>query len=258
MLVQSVHDRDELAELLRRDSVLHAYELGDLDDFFWPYTNWYRLDDAVALLYHGSQPPTLLALERPEQTDRQHRLLAELLPLLPRQFYAHLGAGLEAVLAPHFRVEFHGPHLKMALTDPTRLRLTEPAAAVLSAADLPDLDALYRVAYPSNWFNQRMLETGQYVGVRRDGELLAVAGVHVWSPTYRIAALGNVTTHPRVRGQGLAQGAVAALCRRLLDTVDVITLNVKADNAPAIAVYTRLGFDVVAEYSEFSCVARPE
>lgn len=80
--------------------------------------------------------------------------------------------------------------------------------------------------------------------------------MHVWSPTYRVSALGNVTAHPGVRGQGLATTAVAALCGRLLDNVDHIALNVKADNAAAIAVYTRLGFSPIADYSEFTFTAR--
>ena len=35
------------------------------------------------------------------------------------------------------------------------------------------------------------------------------------------------------------------------ETVDHIGLNVKADNAPALACYRRLGFEVAAEYGEF-------
>ena len=100
-----------------------------------------------------------------------------------------------------------------------------------------------------------MFEHGPYLGIRRGGELLAVAGVHIWSPSYRVAAIGNVATHPRARGGGLASVAVAALCRRLLATVDRIALNVKADNSAALALYTRLGFTPVAEYTELTFTA---
>ncbi|MFC6021556.1 GNAT family N-acetyltransferase [Plantactinospora solaniradicis] len=248
-MIRASHDRDELAGLLRRDPHLHAYELGDLDDFYWPYTSWYRLGDAVALVYHGGGTPVLLALDH--SPGALTELLTALVPLLPRRFDAHLSPGGEAVLARHFGVEPRGTHLKMALTDAGRLDRVAPAGELLGPADVPELAVLYAAAYPENWFDQRMIETGQYVGVRRDGELLAVAGVHVWSPKYRVSALGNVTTHPRVRGQGLATAAVAALCRRLLDTVDQVTLNVKADNVAAIALYRRLGFTPVAEYGEF-------
>jgi len=253
MLPRSVHDRSELAALLRRDPALHAYELGDLDDFFWPYTSWFRHDDAVALLYHGLALPTLVALAPPKPLAV---LLGGLRPVLPRRFYAHLSPGGAAALTGDFRPDPHGPHRKMALTDHTRLFAAAPAGEVLGPDDLPDLLRLYAEAYPGNSFDRRMLETGQYVGVRRAGALIAVAGVHVWSPVYRVAALGNVTTHPAARGQGLATAAVAALCRRLLDTVDVVSLNVKADNAAAIAVYARLGFTPVADYDEVAFATR--
>ena len=102
-----------------------------------------------------------------------------------------------------------------------------------------------------------MLETGRYVGLREGDRLACVAGVHVYSPTWRVAALGNVATLPELRGQGLARGACAALCQLLLDDgIETIALNVRADNEAALRSYTRLGFEPVAEYTEASLVAR--
>jgi RimJ/RimL family protein N-acetyltransferase len=249
-MLRSVHDRAELAALLRKDAALHAYELGDLDDFFWPYTTWYALGDAVALIYHGQPTPTLLALG-PHGTLTD--LLTGLVPLLPRTFYAHLSPGAGAALAPAYaRAQDGGPHHKMALGGaPEGPAEGEP----LGVADGAELDELYAQAYPGNWFDRRMLETGQYVGIRRAGRLVAVAGVHVWSPAYRVSAIGNVTTHPAHRGRGLAQRVTAALCHRLRETTDVITLNVKADNAAAVAAYRRIGFTVVGDYEEATYVA---
>ena len=87
-----------------------------------------------------------------------------------------------------------------------------------------------------------MLETGRYVGVRRDGRLACVAGVHVHSPTWGVAALGNVATLPELRGHGLARAACAALCLLLLeDGIDTIALNVRADNDAALAAYAASG-----------------
>ncbi|MEU6077821.1 GNAT family N-acetyltransferase [Micromonospora sp. NPDC047074] len=256
MPVRAEHDRAVLAELLGRDPVLHAYQLGDLDDFFWPYTSWFRRDEEVALLYHGADPPTLLAFAAPSRVDRLAALLRELTPVLPARLWAHLSPGAEAALAGAFRAAAAGPHHKMALTDPARLAAAPAAGTVLDAGDLPALRRLYDVAYPGNWFDPRMLDTGQYVGVRDGGELVAVAGVHVYSPVYRVAALGNVTTHPRARGRGLAGAAVAELCRRLADSVTHVTLNVKADNAAAVRLYGRLGFTRVADYGEYALTAR--
>ncbi|WP_239090887.1 GNAT family N-acetyltransferase [Asanoa iriomotensis] len=247
-MLRSVHDRAELAALLRKDTALHAYELGDLDDFFWPYTTWYRHGDALALIYHGQPVPTLLALG-----GRLGDLLTGLVPLLPRTFYAHLSPGAGVALAPAYtRSHDGGPHHKMALAgEPQGPAEGDP----LGVADEPELTALYARAYPENWFDRRMLETGQYVGIRRAGRLVAVAGVHVWSPTYRVSAIGNVTTDPEHRGQGLAQRVTAALCHRLRETTDVITLNVKADNAAARAAYDRIGFTIVGDYEEATYVS---
>ncbi|MFU8874225.1 GNAT family N-acetyltransferase [Micromonospora sp. SL4-19] len=257
MSVRAEHDRAVLAELLSRDPLLHAYQLGDLDDFFWPYTSWYRRDDQVALLYHGVELPTLLALTAPERTGQLAALLAEAAPVLPTRLWAHLSPGLDVTMARWYELSDLAPHHRMALTDPARLARVVPAGQVLHRADLPALLDLYAAAYPGNWFDPRMLDTGQYVGIRDGGELVAVAGVHVWSPAWRVAALGNVTTHPRVRGRGLAGAAVAALCDRLRADVDHVVLNVRADNTAAVRLYERLGFTRVAEFTECALHRRP-
>ncbi|PWU57526.1 GNAT family N-acetyltransferase [Micromonospora globispora] len=256
MPVRAEHDRAVLAELLGRDPVLHAYQLGDLDDFFWPYTSWFRRGNQVALLYHGVELPTLLAFAAPADSAELAALLTDLAPLLPARLWAHLSPRLDATLDRWFHLEDAAPHHRMALTDPARLARVTPAGAPLSPADLPELLALYAAAYPGNWFDPRMLDTGQYVGIREAGELVAVAGVHVWSPTWRVAALGNVTTHPRARGRGLGGAAVAALCARLRDSVDHVTLNVRADNTAAVRLYQRLGFTPVADFVECGLRAR--
>jgi predicted GNAT family acetyltransferase len=121
----------------------------------------------------------------------------------------------------------------------------------LSLADLPALQALYASAYPGNWFDPRMLETGCYYGLRRDGEIVSVAGVHVYSPRHRAAALGNITTHPAYRGQGLCTAVTARLCQGLRSHIDFIGLNVLVDNPAAIHCYEKLGFTMAGEYEEF-------
>lgn len=141
---------------------------------------------------------------------------------------------------------------------PVLIAIAEPPATTMAELLTAITWSLpYDEAYPGTWFVPRMLATGRYVGLRRDGRLACVAGVHVYSPAWRVAALGNVATLPEVRGQGLARGVCASLCRLLLaDGIEAIALNVRADNVAAIASYTRLGFEPVAEYVEASLVAR--
>lgn len=251
-----LHDKGTLEQFLRRNTWLHLYELGDLDDFFWQYTTWYALKDAeeiqeLVLLYTGLEILTLLGITENLATMRD--LLHSIMPLLPRRFYAHLSGDLAAVFAHDYHVKSHGLHkiYKMALLDTSRLDMVDTSGVVpLTIVDVNDLQTLYRISYPENWFDPRMLETGHYYGIRRDARLVSVAGVHVYSPQYKIGVLGNVTTHPDYRGQRLGTVVCAKLCRALLETVAHVGLNVRADNASAIACYKRLGFEIIGEYDE--------
>jgi ribosomal protein S18 acetylase RimI-like enzyme len=251
----SLHDKAAIRALLRRSPELHVYSIGDLDEFFWPYTNWYTLREdtdrsPVALIYSGGGLPVLLAIDE-DPSGPIVDLLRAIRPLLPRRIYAHLSGDLANVLREEYLIDSHGMHFKMALRDPARLAAVDTSGVVqLLPANLAEVEAFYRASYPGNWFDPRMLETGQYYGIRRDGALASVAGIHVYSPTERVAALGNVATEPRLRGQGLARAACARLTLALLETVDYVGLNVKADNAGAIAAYERLGFERIASYEE--------
>jgi ribosomal protein S18 acetylase RimI-like enzyme len=253
------HDKGAIAAFLRRRPLIHLYHLGDLDDFFWPYTQWYastKPDQAteisqIVLLYTGLSIPILLAIT--EQPDAMCALLRALLPLLPRQIYAHLSEGVEGAFAADYAIQAHGMYYKMALTDAAKLDQVDTSAArPLFAANAAELEAFYEASYPGNWFDARMLETGCYYGIRKAQRLVSVAGIHVYSAEYRVAALGNITTHPDFRGRGLAKQVTAKLCSALREQVDHIGLNVSTTNARALACYEQLGFERIATYGEYT------
>jgi RimJ/RimL family protein N-acetyltransferase len=252
-----LHSKDEVESFCRSSPLLHLYALGDLDDFFWPHTTWYALGERgqvrqLVLLYTGQPVPTVLALAEPP-VGPMRDLLRDLLRVLPRRFYAHLTEGVADVLADDYRIQPHGTHQKMGLTDRSRLAgYAADEAVALSAEDTDDLLALYEASYPGNWFVPRMLQTGFYFGIRRGPGLVSVAGVHVYSQPYKVAALGNIATRPEVRGQGLGTAVTARLCQELLRAgIECVGLNVNADNRGALAVYEKLGFARVADYGEY-------
>ncbi len=256
-----LHDKNQIEAFLRRNVYLHIYAIGDLDEFFWPYTTWFaRRDDGrirqIALLYSGSQLPALLAITD-GRIDEMRDFLNSVAPLLPRRFYSHLSEGLSHLFAGMYHLDSHGIHCKMGLTDRSRCdRVDTAGVESLSKSDLHDLEKLYALSYPGHWFEPRMLETGQYYGFWQDGKLVSVSGVHVYSKVYRVAALGNIATHPDHRGKGLASKVTARLCQSLLQTVDHVGLNVKTDNRSAIGCYERLGFEPIATYEECMLEAR--
>ncbi len=259
MTIERITDRRAIVRFLRNDAGLHLYELGDLDEFFWPATAWYAAREkgavhAIAMIYAGAELPVLLAMENADPTALR-ALLAGITADLPSRIYCHLTPGLESELSRWFSLEHYGWHHKMLLRDPDKLLSYDTSDVIsLTRDDLGEIQSFYQQSYTGNWFDPRMLDTGQYCGIRVDRTLASVAGVHVYSPAYKVAALGNIATRPDYRGRGLGARVTAGLCRQLLRSVETIGLNVKADNAAAIACYTKLGFAFNAEYGEYMAV----
>lgn len=239
---------------LRRAPYLHTYELGDLDPIEAPHTTWYASAsaDAVALVYRGLSVPTLIALADDDPRPLGD-LLAGLRDLLPGSFYAHLTAGLEAALAPRFETELLGHHHKMALT--RRVEPPDDPVDVLTAGDADEMIAFYAAAYPGSYFEAASLQRGPFVAVRDARGIAAIAGTHVYSRKVGVAALGSIATRPDARGRGLARRVTAALCHRMQDDIAIIGLNVRADNAAAIACYERVGFVCRHPYQEWRVTA---
>lgn len=252
--VVNLHDKKRIEDFMRQNVFLNIYAIGDLDDFFWDYTIWFGLEEenllkAVILLYTGMDMPCCLVLS--DENIFMERLLSSVLHLLPGSFYCHITPGLEKPFSEKFILEHHGLHYKMSLTDKEKLKNIDTSSAFqLTEKDTEEINILFRESYPGNWFDPRMLLTGQYYGIAENGKLLTIAGIHVYSEQKRVAALGNITTHPDFRGKGLAKAVTAKLCKSLLNKVDSVGLNVKADNKPAISCYEKLGFEITASYNE--------
>jgi GNAT superfamily N-acetyltransferase len=251
-----LHQKDAIEHLLREDDVrLHIYELGDLEEPFWHRTTWYRLPQKspgpVLLLYSGLSRPTLLGLTK-GHGDLLANLIRMTIPLLPCRFYAHLSPGLSGLFEGRYAVEPKGQFYKLVLLNRGRLNAFGTNEVVSLGIDQSaELQRLYDLGYEDHSFEPSMMRSGFYYGIRRDTSLVCAAGIHVYSPAQRVAAIGGVVTHPDHRNRGLARAACARLCRDLLKTVDHIGLNVKADNAAAMACYRALGFEPSAVYEEY-------
>ncbi|MDT9593000.1 GNAT family N-acetyltransferase [Nocardioides zeae] len=108
----------------------------------------------------------------------------------------------------------------------------------LGAADVPDMLALAAATRPGPFW-AGTVRMGRYVGVRRDGVLLAMAGERLRPPGF--TEVSAVCARPEARGQGLATALVAELVRGVATRGERAFLHVAADN-PALGVYERLGF----------------
>lgn len=246
-------DRSALLDLYERHRAVHPYGIADLIQL-WDRSTWWRTGDAVVGLLDlsGSPAPVVYAIA-PHQPERTLDLLEELVSRsdLPDRFVITGPQGLSERLAPGLQAHWQEAYVKHALAEPTALPAADPAVRVLDATDLPALEALHATD-PSagSFFHPTLLASGVYVGLVQGGQLVSSAGTHVLERTRGVAAIGNVVTHPAVRGRGYARRVVATLCHRLLAEATTIGLNVADENRPAVRLYQRLGFRQVHVYEE--------
>jgi ribosomal protein S18 acetylase RimI-like enzyme len=116
-----------------------------------------------------------------------------------------------------------------------------PEIVELTAADSPEMVELATFTKPGP-FGNRTHELGTYIGIRRDGELVAMAGERLKIPGY--TEVSAVCTHPELTGRGYARILMIELMRRIASRRETSFLHVREDNVRAIELYHRLGFSV--------------
>jgi RimJ/RimL family protein N-acetyltransferase len=100
-------------------------------------------------------------------------------------------------------------------------------------------------------FSPEQIARGVFYGIPVEGRIVAVAGTHLVSPTYSVAGMGNIFVHPDHRGRGYGTATTSAVANELLQRgIRDVVLNVAQDNAPAIHVYEKLGFERYCPFYE--------
>ncbi len=115
----------------------------------------------------------------------------------------------------------------------------DPDAVTLTDVDVPDMLELVRRTQPGPYL-RRTIRMGGYVGIRRDGELIAMAGQRLHPSGW--AEISAVCTDPRHRAQGLGTRLVRAVAAPIRSGGEVPFLHAAADNVNAIGLYEALGF----------------
>jgi ribosomal protein S18 acetylase RimI-like enzyme len=184
-------------------------------------------------------------------TDVSAASFRSLLALLPAGDRIGLFTLEEIVPPSSFSVIERGSVDQMIL-----LRMPSDAGSVpivgLDASDVPDMLALVDATHPGP-FGPRTIELGQYIGVRRQGMLVAMAGERMRLDGF--TEISAVCVHPSCRGQGLAAELISTLARSIASRADTSFLHVFSSNRPAIELYRKLGF-VLRRHMHLAVLAR--
>src|SRR6188508_3056168 len=238
---RAVSDRGEIAAFLRRDRIYAAYALGDLDGPNRARVAWAMAHDdagsptALAMHHEGLVPQPLFLMGAP---DGCRAILDSVIK--PRDAYLQATELQAAALTDLYELDAPVVKLRMAVDRRTFEPFAGPAER-LTALDVDDLNRLYQLGYRAG-FPPSVVEDGVYYGVRVRGRLVSAAGTHAINPREEIAVVGNVMTHVDFRGHDFAKMVTSAVTGELLDRVTDVALNGHADNDPAVAAYTRLGY----------------
>ncbi|MPV69338.1 GNAT family N-acetyltransferase [Burkholderia sp. BE17] len=114
----------------------------------------------------------------------------------------------------------------------------------LAEADVPDMLALTTAAQPGP-FGPRTIELGDYIGVRSEGRLAAMAGERMRVDGY--TEISAVCVDAAFRRQGLAARLIRALIAAIGARSETPFLHVLTSNRVAIERYLALGFVVRRE-----------
>lgn len=119
--------------------------------------------------------------------------------------------------------------------------IEDPEAVLLGDRDAPEVMDLVARTEPGP-FRPGTLRLGTYLGIRRDGRLIAMAGERLKVPGW--TEVSAVCTDPAYRGQGLAGRLIGAVVAGIRARGERPYLHAAASNAGAIRLYEKLGFAV--------------
>lgn len=115
----------------------------------------------------------------------------------------------------------------------------DPEAVRLGPADVPEMLELTSRTKPGP-FGPRTIELGAYLGIRREGRLVAMAGERMHPPGF--TEISAVCTDDAWRGHGFASRLTRALTAIIAKRGETPFLHAIATNTNAIRLYEKMGF----------------
>lgn len=257
-VVQWLKERELIRPLLLAHQAYAALAVAHLSPRLFPRSRYFLAqgNEEWALLFYAHTAPTPLTLTLGEEGPLE--ALLRLHPG-PRWTFLSLQTHHLAVAQRHFSLSQRHLMLRMrvdadSFTPPPPVPQVEVVR--LTGREVAAINRLYSAEGGVTSYPPSVIDEGIYYGGMWDGKLVAIAGTHVVAPEEGVAVVGNVFTHPRFRGRGLATLVTGAVTGHLLDICRQVYLTVDSQNAPAIAAYRRLGYRVECTLYETPALRR--
>lgn len=128
---------------------------------------------------------------------------------------------------------------------------TRPEFRSMRWWDIPAVDSLEHSLFPNDpwsveqWWRELATLHNHYWVVEEDSKIVGYAGLSVQAPDSDIQ---TIAIDPQSQGRGLGARLLAEMLKRARELgVRSIFLEVRTDNAPAIALYNKAGFERISE-----------
>ncbi|HMF72415.1 MAG TPA: GNAT family N-acetyltransferase [Flavitalea sp.] len=176
--------------------------------------------------------------------DFSHENYMDLYEKLPSQ-------SVRATFAPHQVIvpqplEFAGGTeiYQMVHDKPVEIIEQDPGIIPLNKTHIAEMLALTKLTNPGP-FNSRTIEFGNFHGIFRNSQLVAMAGQRL--KVFQYTEVSAVCTHPDHVGNGYARRLLLHQINMIRQQSDVPILHVKTDNQVAIKLYESVGFSIRRE-----------
>jgi GNAT superfamily N-acetyltransferase len=209
---------------------------GLLDNIMWnclsgPHAHFATGADSVRRYAPGFSP--IVGCKEPERPD-----FATLANYCDpgESFYLDIWSGT----APAgWRIEKEASMFKMVWDAPVPDTDAAPDAVPLRPEHAAQAVELAKLTNPGP-FGIRTPELGEYFGYFHDSRLVAMAGERMCAGD--LHEVSGICTHPDFQGRGLARRLTLKLVHRQLERGKTPFLHVMSHNAPARALYAKMGF----------------
>jgi ribosomal protein S18 acetylase RimI-like enzyme len=249
LVVHRLTNKEKILAFLMHEHLYAAYAIGDLEPDLFAQTEWVGAEKsghliAMSLCFRGLQPPALFLMGANEGLD-------EIFEAGNRPENVYLLCRLEHYLTTkkYYSWKKRLPMWRM-VTDPVRFQAVDGDPIRLNTTHIDQLVDLFGDE-GADAFSPSQVPSGVFYGIFQNNHLVSAAGTHLVSPTFNIAAVGNIYTLPDYRGKGYGTQTTSAVVSELIrQGIEDIVLNVEQDNLPANRLYDRLGFERYCPFYE--------